>query len=52
MVGTFIKYGPQAVAAALVAGCHYVDTTGERDWVLDAQSRWGDWFETIFGTHP
>jgi short subunit dehydrogenase-like uncharacterized protein len=44
MVGPFIKYGPQAVDAALAAGCHYVDTTGEQDWVLDAQSRWGDKF--------
>jgi short subunit dehydrogenase-like uncharacterized protein len=44
MVGPFIKYGPQAVEAALAAGCHYVDTTGEQDWVIDAQSRWGDKF--------
>jgi short subunit dehydrogenase-like uncharacterized protein len=44
MVGPFIKYGPRAVEAALAAGCHYVDTTGEQDWVLDAQSRWGDKF--------
>lgn len=41
MVGPFIKYGPEVVEASLAAGCHYLDTTGEQDWVLDAQSRWG-----------
>jgi short subunit dehydrogenase-like uncharacterized protein len=44
MVGPFIKYGPEVAEAALAAGCHYLDTTGEQDWVLDAQSRWGDAF--------
>src|SRR3984893_6564577 len=44
MVGPFIKYGPEVVEAALAAGCHYVDTTGEQDWVLDAKSRWGGQF--------
>src|SRR6266536_1006495 len=44
MVGPFIKYGPEVVEAALAAGCHYVDTTGEQDWVLQAQSGWGDKF--------
>lgn len=41
MVGPFIKYGPEVAEAALAAGCHYLDTTGEQDWVLDAQARWG-----------
>jgi short subunit dehydrogenase-like uncharacterized protein len=40
-VGPFIKFGPEAVEASLAAGCHYIDTTGEQDWVLDAQARWG-----------
>jgi short subunit dehydrogenase-like uncharacterized protein len=40
MVGPFIKYGPEVVEASLAAGCHYLDTTGEQDWVLDAQERW------------
>jgi short subunit dehydrogenase-like uncharacterized protein len=43
-VGPFIKYGPEVVEASLAAGCHYLDTTGEQDWVLDAQSRWGEGF--------
>ena len=34
MVGPFIKYGGEVVQAALAAGCHYVDTTGEQDWVI------------------
>ena len=41
MVGPFIKYGPEVVEACLAAGCHYTDTTGEQDWVLLAQERWG-----------
>ena len=44
MVGPFIKYGPEVVEACLAAGCHYSDTTGEQDWVLLAQERWGEKF--------
>ena len=43
-VGPFIKYGPETAEACLAAGCHYTDTTGEQDWVLDAQERWGGKF--------
>ena len=43
-VGPFIKYGPEVVEACLTAGCHYMDTTGEQDWMLDAQARWGTKF--------
>ena len=43
-VGPFIKLGPATVEAALAAGCHYLDTTGEQDWALDAQKRWGAGF--------
>src|SRR6478672_5892178 len=46
MVGPFIKYGPEVVEACLAAGCHYTDTTGEQDWVLLAQERWGTKFAT------
>ncbi|MCU1683362.1 MAG: putative saccharopine dehydrogenase [Amycolatopsis sp.] len=42
MVGPFIKHGPEVAEAALAAGCHYLDTTGEQDWVLAAQARFGD----------
>jgi Family of unknown function (DUF5938)/Saccharopine dehydrogenase NADP binding domain len=41
LVGPFIKYGPEAVEASIAAGCHYIDTTGEQDWLLNAQARWG-----------
>src|SRR5258705_10818034 len=44
MVGPFIKYGPEVVEACLAAGCHYTDTTGEQDWVLLGQERWGTKF--------
>jgi Family of unknown function (DUF5938)/Saccharopine dehydrogenase NADP binding domain len=44
MVGPFIKYAPEVVEAALAAGCHYTDTTGEQDWVLLAQQSWGKQF--------
>jgi len=44
MVGPFRTYGPDAVEASLAAGCHYTDTTGEQDWYLAAQARWGDKF--------
>jgi short subunit dehydrogenase-like uncharacterized protein len=41
MVGPFITFGDVVAEAALAAGCHYLDTTGEQDWVLHAKSRWG-----------
>ena len=44
MVGPFSKYGPEVAEACLAAGCHYTDTTGEQDWVLDAKTRWGEKF--------
>jgi uncharacterized protein DUF5938/saccharopine dehydrogenase-like protein len=43
-VGPFIKYGPETVEAALAAGCHYLDTTGEQDWALAAQQEFGKQF--------
>ena len=44
MVGPFSKYGPEVAEACLAAGCHYTDTTGEQDWVLDAKTRLGEKF--------
>jgi short subunit dehydrogenase-like uncharacterized protein len=40
-VGPFIEYGPEAVEAALLAGCHYLDTTGEQNWVIRAERDFG-----------
>jgi hypothetical protein len=41
MVGPFITYGPDCAEAALNAGCHYLDTTGEQDWCMVADERFG-----------
>ncbi len=40
-VGPFIKLGPAVVEACLAAGCHYLDTTGEQDWVKLCDEEWG-----------
>ncbi|GAA1679171.1 hypothetical protein GCM10009765_30490 [Fodinicola feengrottensis] len=44
MVGPFIKHGPEVAQACLNAGTHYLDTTGEQDWVLAAQEQFGAQF--------
>lgn len=41
MVGPFMKYGPEAVEAALAAGVHYTDTNGEQNWMMHAEENWG-----------
>ncbi|MCW2498665.1 MAG: sccpdh, partial [Frankiales bacterium] len=33
-VGPFSQYGPEVVQASLAAGTHYLDTTGEQDWLI------------------
>jgi short subunit dehydrogenase-like uncharacterized protein len=40
-VGPFIQYGGEVAAACLRTGCHYLDTTGEQNWVLAAEERFG-----------
>ena len=40
-VGPFIKLGPEVVEASLAAGAHYLDTTGEQDWVMHTEATWG-----------
>jgi short subunit dehydrogenase-like uncharacterized protein len=44
MVGPFITYGPTCAEAALNAGCHYLDTTGEQDWCMVADEQFGERF--------
>ena len=34
VTGPFMQMGETVVRAALAAGCHYVDTTGEQDFML------------------
>lgn len=41
MVGPFAMVGPQVVEACLRTGTHYVDTTGEQDWLLTCEERYG-----------
>jgi short subunit dehydrogenase-like uncharacterized protein len=33
-VGPFAQYGREVVEACLNTGCHYLDTTGEQDWLI------------------
>ncbi|WP_413332708.1 DUF5938 domain-containing protein [Brevibacterium sp. GP-SGM9] len=43
-VGPFSKYGPTAVEAALAAGAHYSDTSGEQDWLITCAEQYGQQF--------
>jgi copper chaperone CopZ len=43
-VGPFASYGDEVAQAALAAGCHYVDTTGEQNWTLHAKETYGQKF--------
>jgi len=40
-VGPFFKFGETAVQAALQAGVHYIDTTGEQSYVLEMKEKYG-----------
>ncbi|MEU7905663.1 DUF5938 domain-containing protein [Actinoplanes sp. NPDC049118] len=40
-VGPFVNFGLVGVEAALRAGCHYLDTTGEQAYVLRTRERFG-----------
>ncbi len=40
-VGPFAKFGPEVVDACLAAGCHYTDTTGEQDWLITLDEKYG-----------
>ena len=41
-VGPFVKFGLTAVEAALKAGCHHLDTTGEQGYMRAVRDRFGD----------
>lgn len=45
VTGPFMQLGGPVVAAALAAGCHYLDTTGETDWMAFIRDRYGDKFK-------
>jgi hypothetical protein len=40
-VGPFAQYGHETVQACLAAGTHYTDTTGEQDWMIDCDEKYG-----------
>jgi short subunit dehydrogenase-like uncharacterized protein len=39
--GPFIYNGPRVIEAALNAGCHYLDISGEQAWLRDVAEKWG-----------
>src|SRR5206468_2937210 len=41
-VGPFSKFGYPCVEAALEAGCHYIDTTGEQAYVKNLRDNLGE----------
>ncbi len=41
MVGPFSKWGPAVVEACLASGTHYLDTTGEQDWLITCDEKYG-----------
>jgi short subunit dehydrogenase-like uncharacterized protein len=43
-VGPFSNFGLTTVEAALKAGCHYLDTTGEQGYVRGVREKFGDSF--------
>ena len=45
VVGPFMQLGEPVVQAALAAGCHYLDTTGETDWMTHIRDNYGAQFE-------
>jgi short subunit dehydrogenase-like uncharacterized protein len=40
-VGPFAQHGSEVVEACLAAGCHYLDTTGEQDWLIRCDESYG-----------
>ena len=41
-VGPFANFGLTAVEAALNAGCHHIDTTGEQSYIRSVRDQFGD----------
>jgi short subunit dehydrogenase-like uncharacterized protein len=40
-VGPFSRWGHEVVEACLAAGTHYLDTTGEQDWLISCDEKYG-----------
>ncbi|MBB2890404.1 DUF5938 domain-containing protein [Flexivirga oryzae] len=43
-VGPFSDLGPEVVQAAVAAGLHYLDTSGEQDWLVTCDDEYGEQF--------
>lgn len=41
-VGPFARFGLTAVEAALKAGCHHIDTTGEQEYIRKVRDQFGE----------
>jgi hypothetical protein len=41
-VGPFSRHGGEVVEACLAAGAHYLDTTGEQDWLITCDETYGE----------
>jgi uncharacterized protein DUF5938/saccharopine dehydrogenase-like protein len=41
-VGPFAQYGGEVVEACISAGSHYLDTTGEQDWLITCDEEYGE----------
>ena len=41
-VGPFALYGAEVVEACINAGCHYLDTNGEQDWMMRCDESYGE----------
>ena len=41
-VGPFSQHGGEVVEASLAAGCHYLDTSGEQDWLITCDETYGE----------
>ena len=39
-VGPFAQYGREVVEACIASGCHYLDTTGEQDWLISCDQEY------------
>lgn len=46
VAGPFWQLGGPVVQACLAAGCHYLDTTGEQDWIIQCREQWGKAFKS------
>ncbi len=44
VAGPFMQVAWPVIEAALQAGCHYLDTTGEQDWVREIAAKYGPQF--------